>query len=396
MEPSVKDTLSCKEVLVAFSLAAIATLWILFICVTRDSPYDYTLRIAQALLQGQVGVHYKPPSWLNEFVPAGEIYYSVFPLGSVLSMLPVALLVKLGLPYRTDIIAALLFAGMVAALFLLSAISRLSLALRIWLTVAFTLGSWHWVNLCFGGAWQLALGFGVSATVMALLFATRFRSPYLSGFFFALAFGNRSEILITAPLVMMLLVRQKNSNERWRDLYEWVQFPIALGIMTMLYNHLRFGSIFDFGYAHIPGVLDEPWYQQGIFSLSAIENNFKEMLLVGWQRLKEFPYFKPTGFGGSIILASPFLLWLLRRPVRDHYSWILAWLAIIGLTIILWSHGNPGGWQYSYRYAAVLLPWFALVAFSVLRERERLVFPFLVSLSVIINLWGGYLFLWNH
>src|SRR5262249_52774848 len=56
------------------------------------SFYDYTFRIAGALLHGRLGVTETPPTWLNEMVPLDGRYYSVFPLGSVLSMLPVALL----------------------------------------------------------------------------------------------------------------------------------------------------------------------------------------------------------------------------------------------------------------------------------------------------------------
>src|SRR5262245_14040076 len=59
--------------------------------------FDYTYRIADALLHGHLGLRSQPPSWLNEMVPMGEEYYSVFPLGAVLAVLPVALLGQAGL-----------------------------------------------------------------------------------------------------------------------------------------------------------------------------------------------------------------------------------------------------------------------------------------------------------
>ena len=49
--------------------------------------YDYTLRIAEALLQGHLGLSEQPPSWLNEMIPHEGKFYSAFPLGSVLTML---------------------------------------------------------------------------------------------------------------------------------------------------------------------------------------------------------------------------------------------------------------------------------------------------------------------
>src|SRR3546814_7605239 len=54
------------------------------------------LRIALALMDGHLGVQSPPPSWLNEMVPLNGSYYSVFPLGAVLSVMSVALLQKAG------------------------------------------------------------------------------------------------------------------------------------------------------------------------------------------------------------------------------------------------------------------------------------------------------------
>ena len=59
--------------------------------------FDYTSRIASAILNGSFSLSTPAPSWLNEMVPANGRYYSVFPLGAVLSMLPVAVLQKLKL-----------------------------------------------------------------------------------------------------------------------------------------------------------------------------------------------------------------------------------------------------------------------------------------------------------
>ena len=36
------------------------------------SFYDYTFRVAENLLHGDVGFTEKPPAWLNEFVPWGR------------------------------------------------------------------------------------------------------------------------------------------------------------------------------------------------------------------------------------------------------------------------------------------------------------------------------------
>src|SRR5687767_991293 len=62
-----------------------------------QSYYDYTFRVAANILGGSVAFTEKQPSWLNEFVPFEGFYYSVFPLGGVVSMIPFALLKVAGL-----------------------------------------------------------------------------------------------------------------------------------------------------------------------------------------------------------------------------------------------------------------------------------------------------------
>jgi hypothetical protein len=42
------------------------------------------------------------------------------------------------------------------------------------------------------------------------------------------------------------------------------------------------------------------------------------MLLTPWKRLPEYPYLVPTGFGGSIFLTSPYLLFVFRPGARDR------------------------------------------------------------------------------
>ena len=58
--------------------------------------YDYTFRVAGNMLRGVIAFKEKQPSWLNEFVPFEGFYYSVFPLGSVVTMIPFALFKFLG------------------------------------------------------------------------------------------------------------------------------------------------------------------------------------------------------------------------------------------------------------------------------------------------------------
>jgi hypothetical protein len=150
----------------------------------------------------------------------------------------------------------------------------------------------------------------------------------LAGACFALAFGNRTELILTGPVYLYWWIFPDQENqrdrpsprerlkstrdreplrERWQTPARFLAIPIALGLATAAYNFVRFGSIFDFGYALIPNLITEPWYHHGLFSFSAIPWNVYTMLFEGMRDIPEFPFLQPDPFGCSIFLASPFL-----------------------------------------------------------------------------------------
>jgi hypothetical protein len=389
---------------VAFYLSTKATL----------HDLDYTSQIASALLHGQLGVHQTPPDWLNEMIPWQGRYYSAFPLGAVISMLPIALLRNTGLiqNFPAHLLAALI-AGLCVYFFFglakafgtdYSSLKTKSLARRIMLALFPIFGTWTWCNLGFGGAWQIALGLALLGQVAALYFTLVRPSPFVAGAFFALAFGNRTELLITLPVYLYFLWRppsekvitwknlKRGFRENRRMLSRFLSLPVTLALLTAAYNFARFHSIFDFGYIHIPEVAQEPWYQHGLFSIHAIPWNIYTMLFQGYESLAYFPYIRPNGFGCSILLASPFLCLLFRQGGRYK---VVAWVAISVLTLVLWLHGNPGSWQFSYRYAMILLPWMFLLLTGNGPANISVPEISLFTISVAINAIATWQFLWT-
>jgi hypothetical protein len=377
---------------------------------------DYTTDIASALLRGDLGLREKPPEWLNEMIPHGKRYYSAFPLGAVLSMIPIALLQKARLIHNfpAHVLASLIAGCCVYFFFQLakafganySSLEPSSLGRRILLAFFPVFGTWTWCNLGFGGAWQIALGLALLGQTAALYFTLVRPSPLVAGTFFALAYGNRTELLITAPLYLYFFWQCSDRNtplwsrniikqELWKNGPTAIRFlsvPACLAILTAAYNFARFHSIFDFGYTHIPEVREEPWYEHGLFSVQAIPWNIYTMLFQGFGSLSYFPYIEPNGFGCSIFLASPFLCLLFREGGKYK---IAAWLAIAVLTLVLWCHGNPGSWQFSYRYAMILLPWIFLLLTGNGPPRLTMIEISLFTVSVAINALAMWLFLWT-
>lgn len=370
------------------------------------SPYDYTIRVALGFLELHVGLLSEPPSWLNEFVLQDGKYQSVFPLGAVLSALPFAMLKYFEIIKSNP--SFLVVAIIAGSTFLLTAkileYYKTSTVSAWYLLVFMVFGNWHWVNLIFGGSWQIAIGWAVVGQLGAIWVALSGGSALLMGAFFALAFGNRTEIIICAPLILALwwrsnLISRIRSSEYLQLIRELLKFsvvPVTLAIATAWYNWIRFGSIFDFGYARIPGVLDEPWYQDGIFALSSLWRNANQMLFAGWKIVREYPYLTPTGFGGSILLSSPILISIFRRPIKWGVITFVSWIAVLILTAVLWLHGNPGGWQYSYRYAAILLPWLLLLILESSGPTINRWQKMLIAIGVLINSYAIYLFYWTN
>ncbi len=381
----------------AVLLVAFAAAWIS--AGEARAYYDYTFRIAGALLEGRLGLNTAPPEWLNEMVASDGHYYSVFPLGAVLSVLPFAALVKghLLAAFPLRLVIGLLGAAVTGFAFLLAGAFRLPPWKRTLFAATPLFGSCLWPNLAFGGAWQLAIGFAVAGELGALAFTLVFPRPLLAGFFFATAFGNRTEVLLTAPILYFLLLRNRADRlsdlpREWPLILRFSIFPALLGLLTLVYNASRFGSPLDFGYARIPGVLAEPGYRFGIFSLQAVPMNLYHMVFEPWKILGDFPWLLPSGWGGSIFLSSPFLFLLFRAGRRGADLRPVGWLAIAVLTALLWIHGNAGGWQVSYRYASLLMPWALLILLET-ESRQRIGWaPALIVASIAINAFSTWIF----
>jgi hypothetical protein len=360
------------------------------------------------LLRGHVGLDRHPGAWLNEMVPFEGKYYSVFPLGAVLSVLPIALVQKAGWihSFPASFLTAFIAGLCVFSFFQLSVVETKSIARRILLALFPIFGTWTWCNLGFGGSWQIALGFALLGEVGALYFTLVRPCPFVAGAFFALAFGNRTELILILPIFLYLWFTNPDGNtaiglgnigQRLRKkapaLVSFIVLPVTLGILTAEYNFARFHSIFDFGYARIPRVLQEPWYRHGLFSLHAIPGNVYHMLFKGiGDTIPKFPYILPYGFGCSIFIASPFLFLLFREGGKYKAA---AWIAIGLLTAALWCHGNPGGWQFCYRYAMILLPWMFLLLAGNGPAKLSVIEVSLFVISVAINALATYEFLWT-
>jgi hypothetical protein len=388
--------------------------------------YDYTFRVAANILGGSIAFAEKQPPWLNEFVPYEGLYYSVFPLGAVVSMMPFAVLETIGVitEMPAAFIAALSAGVICLFLFLIGRRYEIDGTRLIVMTLGVLFGTWMWTNLTMAGAWQLALGFAMIGELGAIYFSIYDRRPLVAGLFFALGFGNRTEVLLTAPVFFWALSRSVTrslgpegekggkgegeivqsvslipllpfSPSFYKRVVSFCVFPFVLGVLTLVYNYVRFNSFTDFGYARIPGVLNEPWYNHGIFSYYYLPRQMWEMLGRPWETRQAFPYLLPDPFSSSILWSSPFIFFALRFGASDRALKYAGWVAVLTLCILLWIHGNSGGWQFGYRYAMVFLPFLFVV---MLESSPKKLTPLewaAYIFSFAANLYATWLFHWT-
>jgi hypothetical protein len=337
--------------------------------------FNYTHRLALALLDGRLGLE-DHPSWLNELIPLESGYYTgAYCFGAIVSIMPFLFL-------SHHLLMALIAGTCAFFFFLLAGVEETnSTARRTMLALFPVFGTWTWVDLGFAGAWQITEGFAMLGQTGALYFTLVRPTPVVAGAFFALAFGNRAELLLVLPIYLLLTKQHR---------LHFLIVPAVLALFTAEYNFSRFHSPFDFGYLHIPGEMSEPWCQHGLFAIYPIRYNAYHMLFEGWNQTTAFPFMQPSPWGCSIFLASPFLFLLFR----DGGSYkVAAWTAIGLLTAVLWCHCNQGGWQFSYRYAMTLLPWMFLVLAG--NGRLSVTEIALFAVSVAINGVATWLFLWT-
>ena len=154
----------------------------------------------------------------------------------------------------------------------------------------------------------------------------------------------------------------------------------------VMYNLVRFGTPFDVGYWMIPGILEEPWFSEGLFSLSYIQVNLRVFLL-GVPVFTANPLFVLVPITGlAIWVTTPAFVYALRSNVRDAVTW-WSWLTIVAVAFVIFAKGLSG-WGFGYRYAVDFYLFLYVLAVKGIGEKIRWHHKVLICASIVVNLWG--------
>lgn len=348
-----------------------------------NTPYDYFVKLAVAFTKNQYYIVDNPP-WLNELIPIGDNRYAVvYPPGPAIIIMPLVYIFGNDIPQQ--IIAHIfgaLFTLMTAKL-AFKITSNKKVAIWFFLLAAF--GNITWYLSANGSVWylgQIAGAFFLTTSIYLSLLKNR---PILASVFLAMAFLSRIQTVLALPLIIYLNLKD---NPQLIKLLK-IGGPISIAfIFYGIYNYIRFGSFLETGYDLIPGVLDEPWYSHGIFHISYIKNNLLAMFASFPIIKNEFPYIIPSWGGLSIWITSPAFLFIIFSKLKNITN-IVAWISIVMISIVTFTHGGTGFTQFGYRYAVDFYPLiFYLLADGIKNKGLGRINWILLVISMAVNAWG--------
>lgn len=278
-------------------------------------------------------------------------------------------------------------------------------ATAAWLLLLFALGTETLYVTMEGSVWFLA---HVVATTFVLLFIGETlgkRRPWLAAIFLGLASLSRSTTLLTFPFFLVwifALERKQLFQERKRLLVVLRQYTIfgaVLGVFVvgmLLYNQARFGSLFNFGYntMNVNPVVGNDLHAYGQFNKHFIRTNVRFMFLEPPKLIKTFPYLTFNPFGTGIFWTMPALLGVFLAFRQRAQRWLAASLlsACALPTVAFLLYFNTGWYQFGYRFALDFLPFALLLAALGMSTPLTWRAKTLIVLSVLLNLWGYFVF----
>ncbi|HTK03228.1 MAG TPA: hypothetical protein VL401_00470 [Alphaproteobacteria bacterium] len=364
-------------------LLSVASFFIYFLTSAGKTPYNYFTRLAASFLEGKYYLT-ENPAWLNELIPIGENKFAiVYP--PVPALVSIPFIVVFGNKFEQQILSQLMgsLAAFVWGWLAYKLTNKKSISLWMFLLTAF--GNIIWFLSATGSVWYVGQVCAFLFLTLTLYESLTKKRLLLIGLYFGLATLSRLQLSLALPLVVCLNWQSLKHIKKLISLFLLLSF---FGIMYGTYNYLRFGSFLQTGYSLIPGVVEEPWYKEGIFSFSYIVDNLRVMFLSLPIFKNIFPFITPSWGGLAIWITTPTFIYSLFNNLKEK-SVLFSWVSICLISFIIFTHGGTGFTQFGYRYAVDFYPiLFFLIIKNLIKNDLKWHHWILLTLSIIVNLWG--------
>ncbi len=361
----------------------IFTLGIYFVTSAGKTPYNYFVYLAQSLSQGRLDL-INPPPWLNELAPVDNKLYVVYPPMPAVLLLPFVILFDQA--FEQQWLAHILGAGAVTLAYMLGLSLKRGELASIWLGLLTGLGTIIWYLASTGSAWYLGQVTAFFFIMAAMVESQRKKRALLIGIFLGCGYWARLQTILAVPFFLYLLGGNKHSVQIKTILKILIPVCVFVGI-NALYNYLRFGSFLDKAYILIPELMEEPWYNRGLFHPSYIPRHLKTFLWSFPRSHDYFPYLSPSWAGLAIWITTPAFILLFKAPFKKA-SVRAACLTIIAIALVVFMYGSTGFSQFGYRYSVDFYPFLILLVALGLPQKPKAYHWILLLLSILVNTWG--------
>jgi hypothetical protein len=369
-----------KKFLTAFFIFVLS---IYFLTSAGRTPYDYFTRLSSAFLTGKYYLS-QNPVWLNELINIGPGKYT-FVNPPIPAIIAIPFVWIFGNAFQQQYLAHLVGALSIIVVWTIAQKIKRDIKLSIWSSLLLGLGSIFWFLSATGSVWYLGQVTAVFFILLAINESLGRKRPFLIASFLACAFFSRLQLILSLPFFIYLTFRDSVSVKKIVSF----SIPIALFFAAyFIYNFLRFGNPLQNGYTLIAGILNEPWFNKGQFSIQYIPNHLYLLFLKLPIFLKSFPYIQPSWAGMAIWITTPAFIYALKANIKDRVN-IASWITILLVGLVNFSYGSTGFTQFGYRYAVDFYPFLTLLTIKgAAKTGIKWHHWVLLILSIAVNLWG--------
>jgi hypothetical protein len=364
--------------------------------------YNYYVRLADAFLHGRLYL-LTNPSWLNELIPnpAGVGFYVVYPPLPAFIMTP--LVAVFGLNLNQTLVGLFFGAATVPLVYFVSKdLTRKPPEIEpqpkhesayIWFAVLFGFSTIFWYLTSISSVWLIAQVISAFFLFLALHETFNKNRPVLVGLLVGASFWCRLPTIFGIFFFAGLAISRQQTPS-WKNKFR-AALPtlakLAAGagtfvVFDMVYNFVRFGSLFDVGYWMIPGILNERWFSHGLFSILYIPDNLMPFLTGLPTFTSVAPYILIPMTGLAIWFTTPAFVFAFNSKIRDPVTW-WSWLAIISIGLVIFTKGLSG-WGFGYRYAMDFYPFLFVLTVRGMGTNLKWYHKLLIVLGIIVNAWG--------
>lgn len=354
------------------------------------------MRLADAFLHGRLYL-LDNPSWLNELIPFANGFYVVYPPLPAFLMTPLVALFGVDL---NQTLVSLFFGGFTVVLAFIVArdvnkgrSEGSNESTYLWAAALFGFSTIFGWLASVGSVWLIAQVMATFFMFLAIHEAFNKARPLLIGLLVGASYWCRLPTILGIFFFAGLILSRQPSKE-WKSklrsaLPSLIKLSIGAGIFVLFdfaYNFVRFGTPFDAGYWLIPGIQSEPWFSQGLFSLSYIPVNLVPFLF-GLPSVSLNPLSIVIPMTGlAIWFTTPAFIFAFKSEIKDSVTF-WGWVAIISIALVIFTKGLSG-WGFGYRYAVDFYPFLYVLTLKGMGGKLRWYHKVLIVIGIVVNLLG--------